>query len=182
MNVARAGHTDAVKTRIESVGELKDVEALTQTLFELSKVGLAFRLGGWQPEAPVERGVDLREVRGGRRADRVRELTRLTLQQTAALEHETFALRQQAAITADVKSVLDSWVRHEAQVREAEQRDLVSTVLANVQAQLTDKKLQRDILMASVVEIESECTKYGARSSRVLTRALFPDLVKLKAI
>lgn len=77
-------------------------------------------------------------------------------QQTAQLEHETFALKQQATLTAEVKSVLDSWVRHEAQVREAEQRELVQTVLANVQKQLGDKKLQRDILVAGVAEIESE--------------------------
>lgn len=38
LNTARAGHTDAVKGRIESVGEMKDVEGLTKTLFELSKV------------------------------------------------------------------------------------------------------------------------------------------------
>jgi F-type H+-transporting ATPase subunit b len=112
LNVSRASHTDAVKSRIDAVSEMKDVEALTKTLFELSK-------------------------------------------QTAALEHETFTLRQKSAITAEVKSVLDSWVRHEAQIREAEQRDLVETVLANVQAQLQDKKLQRDILLAGVAEIES---------------------------
>ncbi|ORY89055.1 hypothetical protein BCR35DRAFT_300840 [Leucosporidium creatinivorum] len=113
LNTAREGHTDAVKGRIDNVGELKDVEALTKTLFELSK-------------------------------------------QTAQLEHETFALKQQAALTSEVKAVLDSWVRHEAQVREAEQRELVQTVLANVQKQLGDKKLQRDILAAGVAEIESE--------------------------
>lgn len=78
------------------------------------------------------------------------------LQETASLEHETFALRQKAAITADVKAVLDSWVRHEAQVREAEQRELVASVLSSVQTQLADKKLQREILLASVAEIESE--------------------------
>ncbi|KAI5479141.1 F-type H+-transporting ATPase subunit b [Pseudohyphozyma bogoriensis] len=112
LNESRTAHTDAVKGRIESVGELKDVEELTKSLFELSK-------------------------------------------QTAALEHETFALKQKAALTSEVKSVLDAWVRHEAQVREAEQRDLVKTVLANVQKSLTDKKLQRDILVSSVAEIEA---------------------------
>ncbi|GAA5917589.1 hypothetical protein JCM5296_000701 [Sporobolomyces johnsonii] len=112
LNSSRQAHTDAVKGRIESVGEMKDVEALTTQLFELSK-------------------------------------------QTAALEHETFRLKQQAAVAADVKSVLDAWVRHEAQVREQEQKDLVETVLANVQKQLTDKKLQRDILLSSVAEVES---------------------------
>lgn len=75
-------------------------------------------------------------------------------QETAELEHETFRLKQQAAIAAEIKSVLDSHVRHEAQLREQEQRDLVQTVLSNVQKQLTDKKLQRDILLSSVAEVE----------------------------
>lgn len=113
LNTSRTAHVEAVQSRITSVGELKDVEALTTQLFELSK-------------------------------------------QTAQFEHETFALRQQAALTAEVKSVLDAWVRHEAQVREAEQRDLVQTVLANVQKALADKKIQRDILLASVAEVEGE--------------------------
>ncbi|GAA6013612.1 hypothetical protein JCM10207_004790 [Rhodosporidiobolus poonsookiae] len=112
LNSSRAAHTDAVKGRIETVGELKDVEGLTKSLFELSK-------------------------------------------QTAELEHETFRLKQQAAVAADIKSVLDSHVRHEAQVREQEQADLVQTVLANVQKQLTDKKLQRDILLSSISEVEA---------------------------
>lgn len=75
-------------------------------------------------------------------------------QETAELEHETFRLKQQAAIAAEIKSVLDSHVRYEAQLREQEQRDLVQTVLSNVQKQLTDKKLQRDILLSSVAEVE----------------------------
>ncbi|GAA5893983.1 hypothetical protein JCM6882_007950 [Rhodosporidiobolus microsporus] len=112
LNTSRAAHTSAVQGRIESVGELKDVEDLTKQLFELSK-------------------------------------------QTAELEHETFRLKQQSAVAAEVKSVLDSWVRHEAQVREQEQADLVQTVLGNVQKQLQDKKLQRDILLSSVAEVEA---------------------------
>mgnify|MGYP001610346471 FL=1 len=70
LNTSRTAHVAAVQTRISSVGEMKDVEALTAQLFELSK-------------------------------------------QTAALEHETFSLRQKAALTTEVKSVLDAWVRHE---------------------------------------------------------------------
>ncbi|GAA5856601.1 hypothetical protein JCM8547_005884 [Rhodosporidiobolus lusitaniae] len=112
LNTSRAAHTDAVKTRIESVGELKDVEEITKQLFQLSK-------------------------------------------QTAELEHETFKLKQEAAVATEIKSVLDSWVRHEAQLREQEQADLVQTVLGNVQKQLTDKKLQRDILLSSVAEVEA---------------------------
>ncbi|GAA6056517.1 hypothetical protein JCM3770_006856 [Rhodotorula araucariae] len=112
LNSSRAAHTAAVGARIESVQELKEVEAITKSLFELSK-------------------------------------------QTAELEHETFRLKQQAALAADIKSVLDSHVRHEAQIREQEQRDLVQTVLSNVQKQLGDKKLQRDILLSSVAEVEA---------------------------
>ncbi|GAA5823874.1 hypothetical protein JCM11251_003327 [Rhodosporidiobolus azoricus] len=112
LNSSRAAHTQAVKGRIENVGELKDVEGLTKQLFELSK-------------------------------------------QTAELEHETFRLKQQSAVASEIKSVLDSYVRHEAQVREQEQADLVQTVLSNVQKQLTDKKLQRDILLSSVAEVEA---------------------------
>ncbi|SCV71649.1 BQ2448_3237 [Microbotryum intermedium] len=112
LNSARATHTQAVQGRIDSVGEMKDVEALTKQLFELSK-------------------------------------------QTAKLEHETFTLKQQVALTSDIKSVLDSWVRHEAQVREQEQRELVQTVLDNVQKSLGDKKLQKDILVAAVADVEA---------------------------
>ncbi|GAA6005084.1 F1F0 ATP synthase subunit 4 [Rhodotorula paludigena] len=112
LNTSRAAHTKAVGSRIETVTELKDVENLTQQLFQLSK-------------------------------------------ETAQLEHETFRLKQEAAVAADIKSVLDSYVRFEAQVREQEQRDLVETVLGNVQKQLGDKKLQRDILLASVAEVET---------------------------
>ena len=108
------------------------------------------------------------------------------MQQTAQLEHETFALKQQAALTAEIKSVLDGWVRHEAQVREAEQRELVQTVLANVQKQLGDKKLQRDILLAGVAEVEGRSGR-GAGSDRALERVLMREavlagLVKSKAI
>lgn len=64
-------------------------------------------------------------------------------------------------MTSEIKSVLDSWVRHEAQIREAEQRELVSSVLASVNAGLTDKKLQNQILLGAVAEIESKLS--GAR-------------------
>merc|ERR1712230_83105 len=112
LNTSRKAHTDAVKARIDSVGEMMDVEALTQSMFELSK-------------------------------------------QTAELEHETFVLKQKAAVAADVKSVLDSWVRYEAQAREAEQKQLVDTVLANVRKSIADKKLQREVLVSAVAEIEN---------------------------
>jgi F-type H+-transporting ATPase subunit b len=44
LNAARADHTDAVKTRIESVTQLSSVVDITKTLFEVSKV--CHRFGG----------------------------------------------------------------------------------------------------------------------------------------
>lgn len=38
LNQARADHTGAVKERIDSVGQMKDVVSITEGLFALSKV------------------------------------------------------------------------------------------------------------------------------------------------
>jgi len=43
LNAARADHTEAVKTRIESVQQLGSVVDITKTLFEVSKVHLSDR-------------------------------------------------------------------------------------------------------------------------------------------
>lgn len=40
LNASRKQHTDAVQSRIDSVGELKDVVDVTKSLFALSKVSL----------------------------------------------------------------------------------------------------------------------------------------------
>ncbi|KAG6832770.1 hypothetical protein H0H87_000423 [Tephrocybe sp. NHM501043] len=74
--------------------------------------------------------------------------------ETAKLESETFVQQQKVAVTAEVKSVLDSWVRYEQQQKESEQADLAKTVVANVLASIKDEKTQRDIINAAVVEIE----------------------------
>merc|ERR1712032_550782 len=56
--------------------------------------------------------------------------------ETNAVEHENFRLAQEQAVKAELKSVLDSWVRFEQQQREAEQQALVKTVRENVEAEL----------------------------------------------
>ncbi|KAF8659812.1 hypothetical protein AX16_001697 [Volvariella volvacea WC 439] len=108
---ARAEHTQAVKERIDSVGQMKDVVALTEGLFALSK-------------------------------------------DTAKLEAETFVQKQKVAVAAEVKAVLDSWVRYEQQQKESEQAELTKTVIANVIADLKNEKTQRDILLSAVAEVE----------------------------
>lgn len=69
-------------------------------------------------------------------------------------EHEVFKLKQKMAVKDEIKSILDGWVRVETQAREAEQAELVKTVVANVTKQLEDPKFQKEIMANSVAEIE----------------------------
>ncbi|KIL69049.1 hypothetical protein M378DRAFT_157284 [Amanita muscaria Koide BX008] len=108
---ARSEHTQAVKHRIDSVAQMKDVTNLTQGLFSLSK-------------------------------------------ETAKLEAETFVQKQKVAVASEVKAVLDSWVRYEQQLKESEQAELTKTVIDHVLASIKDEKVQREILLNSVVEVE----------------------------
>jgi len=108
---SRAEHTQAVKDRISSVEQMKDVVDLTKGLFAVSK-------------------------------------------ETAQLESEIFAKRQQVAMAAELKQVLDSWVRYEQQAKEAEQAELAKTVIERVLKTLQDDKSQKDILLGAVSELE----------------------------
>ncbi|PFH50216.1 hypothetical protein AMATHDRAFT_61396 [Amanita thiersii Skay4041] len=108
---ARTEHTQAVKDRIDSVAQMKDVSSLTQSLFALSK-------------------------------------------ETAKLESETFVQQQKAAVASEIKSVLDSWVRYEQQMKESEQAELTKAVIDKVLASIKDEKSQRDILASAVAEVE----------------------------
>ena len=40
LNVSRTAHTDAVKQRIDSVEQMKDIVSITEGLFAISKVGV----------------------------------------------------------------------------------------------------------------------------------------------
>jgi F-type H+-transporting ATPase subunit b len=57
------------------------------------------------------------------------------------LEAEVYELKQKSEFTSQVKNTLDSWVRQEAAVREAEQKRLVTQVLENVKTKLQDPKM-----------------------------------------
>ncbi|KAI0091432.1 ATP synthase [Irpex rosettiformis] len=74
--------------------------------------------------------------------------------ETAQLESEIFVQRQKVALAAEVKAVLDSWVRYEQQAKENEQADLAKAVIANVLKSIQDEKAQRDILAGAVAEVE----------------------------
>ncbi|OBZ88646.1 ATP synthase subunit 4, mitochondrial [Choanephora cucurbitarum] len=109
---ARNDHKNAVKERIDEVGQMKDLVDVTKALFELSR-------------------------------------------ETAKLEAEAFELKQQVAVASEVKSTLDTWVRHEAQIREREQKQLAAYLIEKVNKQLEDPKVQQELLDQAIVDIQN---------------------------
>ncbi|KAI9260757.1 hypothetical protein BDA99DRAFT_483326 [Phascolomyces articulosus] len=74
--------------------------------------------------------------------------------ETAQLEAEAFALKQQVAVAQEVKGTLDSWVRHETNLREREQKQLAAYLIEKIQQDLKDPKIQQQILDQAVVDIQ----------------------------
>jgi F-type H+-transporting ATPase subunit b len=70
------------------------------------------------------------------------------------LESQAFVQKQKTAIAAEIKGVLDSWVRYEQQMKESEQAELTKSVIDKVLATMKDEKTQREILLGAVAEIE----------------------------
>ncbi|KAJ3104602.1 atp4 subunit B of the stator stalk of mitochondrial F1F0 ATP synthase [Phlyctochytrium bullatum] len=77
-----------------------------------------------------------------------------TSREIAKLEAEAYELKQKVAFTTEVKGILDSWVRHEANVRENEQKQMAETIIAKIRADLTDPKLQTAILQQTIADVE----------------------------
>ncbi|KAK9390792.1 ATPase, F0 complex, B chain/subunit B/MI25 [Lipomyces mesembrius] len=111
LNKSREGHTAAVKERIESVSQLKDVVETTKVLFDVSK-------------------------------------------ETAQLEAKAFELKQTVDFAHEAKSVLDSWVRYEANVRQREQKQLAESVIAKIEKEIRTPKFQQQVLTQSIAEVE----------------------------
>lgn len=57
-------------------------------------------------------------------------------------------------MAAELKAVLDSWVRYEQQQKEEEQAQLARTVIDKVLKSLSEEKTQRDILAGAILEVE----------------------------
>ena len=72
------------------------------------------------------------------------------------MEAETFVQRQKVAVAAELKTVLDSWVRYEQQMKESEQAELTRAVIDKVLASIKDEKAQKDILLNAIAEVERE--------------------------
>ncbi len=76
-------------------------------------------------------------------------------QETAKLEAQAFELEQKTALAAEAKTVLDSWVRYEGQVKQRQQKELAQSIIAKVQKELENPKVLQQILQQSVADVES---------------------------
>ncbi|KAG0637912.1 hypothetical protein HOY80DRAFT_220532 [Tuber brumale] len=74
--------------------------------------------------------------------------------ETARLEATAFELEQRTAFAAEAKSVLDSWVRYEAQVKQRQQKELAESLIARVNKDLESPKVLTQILQQSVQDVE----------------------------
>ncbi|KAK3330817.1 hypothetical protein B0H66DRAFT_598346 [Apodospora peruviana] len=74
--------------------------------------------------------------------------------ETAKLEAEAYVLEQKTALAAEAKTVLDSWVRYESQVKQRQQKELAQSIIAKVQKELENPKVLQQILQQSVAEVE----------------------------
>ena len=70
-------------------------------------------------------------------------------------------------MAAEAKSVLDSWVRYEGQVKARQQKELADSVIAKINKELENPKVLDQILKQSVADVESKlCIHVKAQCNR----------------
>ncbi|KAF8533575.1 hypothetical protein BDD12DRAFT_784425 [Trichophaea hybrida] len=74
--------------------------------------------------------------------------------ETAQLEAQAFELEQRTQFASEAKTVLDSWVRYEAQVKQRQQKELAETLIAKVKKELENPKVLNQILQQSIADVE----------------------------
>ncbi|OMP87317.1 ATP synthase subunit 4, mitochondrial [Diplodia seriata] len=76
--------------------------------------------------------------------------------ETAKLEAQAYELEQKTALAHEAKTVLDSWVRYEGQVKQRQQKELAESIIAKIEKELENPKTLKQILDQSVADVESE--------------------------
>lgn len=66
-----------------------------------------------------------------------------------------YELEQKTALAAEAKSVLDSWVRYEGQIKNKQQKELAESIIGKIQKELENPKTLQQILQQSIVDVES---------------------------
>ncbi|KAI9809043.1 MAG: atp4 subunit B of the stator stalk of mitochondrial F1F0 ATP synthase [Sarcosagium campestre] len=74
--------------------------------------------------------------------------------ETAHLEAQAYELEQKTALAHEAKTVLDSWVRYEGQVKQRQQKELADSIIAKIQKELENPKTLQTILQQSVTDVE----------------------------
>ena len=77
-------------------------------------------------------------------------------QETAQLEAQAFELEQKTALASEARSVLDSWIRYEGQVKTRQQRELAESIISKITKELENPKTLQQILQQSVADVESK--------------------------
>ena len=72
------------------------------------------------------------------------------------MEGQAYELEQKTALATEAKSVLDSWVRYEGQLKQRQQRELSESIISKVQKELENPKVLQQILQQSVADVESK--------------------------
>ena len=73
---------------------------------------------------------------------------------TAKVEAEVFELQQKVDFAAEAKSVLDSWVRYEANQRQREQKQMADSITAKIREEIKNPRLQQQLLQQSIADVE----------------------------
>lgn len=81
-------------------------------------------------------------------------LTCVSAQETAKIEAQVYELEQKTSIAAEAKSVLDSWVRYEGQVKARQQKELAESIIAKIEKELENPKVLDQILKQSIADVE----------------------------
>lgn len=97
------------------------------------------------------------------------------MQETAQLEAKAYELEQSTALAAEAKSVLDSWVRYEGQVKIRQQKELSESIIAKITKELENPKVLQQILQQSVTDVESKqrCDRLCVLVANYLNRDCF---------
>ena len=64
-------------------------------------------------------------------------------------------------MASEVKSVLDSWVRYEGQVKQKQQKELADSIIAKIGKELENPKVLDQILKQSVADVERKLVMCG---------------------
>ena len=71
-------------------------------------------------------------------------------------------------MASEAKTVLESWVRYEGQVKVRQQKELAESVTAKINKELEDPKVLKRILDQSVADVESMYIGEMSRVHRLL--------------